>query len=32
METLALFAAMEMAALLVLCRDLDHENPQLFLA
>jgi len=32
METLALFAAMEMAALLVLCRDRGLECPQLFLA
>jgi putative methanogenesis marker protein 12 len=32
METLAIFAAMEMAALLVLCRDLGHEDPKLFLA
>ncbi len=31
-ETLALFAAMEISALLVLCRDLGHEAPTLFLA
>lgn len=32
MESLALFAAMEISALQVLCRDLGHEDPQLFLA
>jgi hypothetical protein len=32
METLALFAAMEIGALLVLCHDLGHDSPQLFLA
>lgn len=32
METLSLFAAMEISAQMVLCRDLGHENPDLFLA
>ena len=32
LESLSLFAAMEINALLVLCRDLGEENPDLFLA
>ena len=32
MESLALFAAMEISALQVLCRDRGHEDPELFLA
>jgi len=32
MESLALFAAMEVSALQVLCRDLGHDQPALFLA
>jgi putative methanogenesis marker protein 12 len=32
LETLSLFAAMEINALIVLCRDRDEENPDIFLA